>query len=380
MSLEMMREVREAIVELGGETLKRCMACGLCSGLCPWGSVNSPFVSRKVIRMAAQGMEGFENEDLLFACTTCSICVKNCPRKVELIDGYRAMRTLMMETGIVPPGLRPIVGATRAQGNPWSGEREDRFKWAEDLSLPLYDGTQEFFLSLCCTVNYDPRGQKVARALIKVLDAAGVSYGIIGTQESCCGESIGKIGCQELYEGLADDNLKLWRDKGVKKILTVSPHCHTAYVNEYGQFGGDFEVVHYTMILADLLTQGKLELEPNLKAKVIYHDPCYLGRHQGIYHEPREILAALPEADLLEFSMNREWSMCCGGGGGRIWMETPPAKRFSEIKIRRAAALGAEIMAISCPYCLSMFEDAVKQTNNEQIICKDIIELVAEAL
>ncbi len=380
MSIEMMREIREAIIELGGETLKRCMACGLCSGLCPWGTVGSPFVSRKVINMAAQGMEGFEDEDVLFACTTCSLCVDNCPRKVELIDGFRAIRTLMVETGSVPPGLRPIVGATRAQGNPWSGEREDRFKWAEDLNLPLFDGGQEYFLSLCCTNNYDPRGQKVARALIKVLEAAGISYGVIGPEESCCGESIGKIGSQELYESLANSNIKLWREKGVKKILTVSPHCYTAFADDYGQFGGDVEVVHYTQLLGELLADGKLELKPSLQAKVIYHDPCYLGRHQGQYAQPREALAALSETTLMEFPMNREWSMCCGGGGGRIWMETLPEKRFSEIKTRQAAQLGAEVMALSCPYCLSMFEDAVKQTGNEQIACKDIIELVAEAL
>jgi len=375
-----MREINEAIMTIGGETLKRCMQCGLCSGLCPWGEVNSPFLTRRVILMGQLGMEGFEKEDILFACTTCSMCVDNCPRKVEIIDVIQAMRTLIVETGSAPAGLRPVLGSTRAQGNPWSGEREDRFAWAEGLDLPIFDGSQEFFLSFCCTNNYDPRGQKVARALVKVLEAAGVGYGIIGPEESCCGESVSKIGDQELFEGLAQENIKLWRQKGVKKILTVSPHCHSTFTNDYCEFDPDFEVVHYTQLLARLLAEGRLKFGNEQPAKVIYHDPCYLGRHQQIYEEPRQALAAIPGLEPAEFPANRESAMCCGGGGGRIWMETLPENRFSEIKARQAAEAGARVLAVACPYCLSLFEDAMKQTGNEQIACKDIIELVAEAL
>ncbi len=379
MAVTPMLEMNEAIVAMGGETLNSCMQCGLCAGLCPWTKVNSPFVVRKLIRMGQLGMEGFESDDVLFACTTCSLCVNNCPREVGIIDVIRAMRYMMVDAGMAPASLRPILGSVHANGNPWSGEREKRFDWAADLNLPVFDGSQEYFLSICCTSNYDPRGQAIAKALIKVLEAAGVSYGIIGPEESCCGEAVRKIGDEELFGSLVEKNTKLWAKKGVKKILTTSPHCYTTFTKDYPEFGAEVEVVHSSQLLAQLIDEGKIKLGNELKAKVAYHDPCYLGRHSDIFDQPRHVVAALG-GEVVEFPVSRGLALCCGGGGGRLWMETEPENRFSETKANQAAEAGAEVLATACPYCVSMFEDAMKNTGHEDIKVKDIIELAAEAL
>lgn len=379
MAVTPMLEMNEAIVAMGGETLNHCMQCGLCAGLCPWTKVNSPFVVRKLIRMGQLGMEGFESDDVLFACSTCSLCVNNCPRQVGIIDVIRSMRYMMVDAGMAPASLRPVLGSVHANGNPWSGEREKRFDWAEGLNLPIFDGSQEYFLSICCTSNYDPRGQKVAQALIKVLEAAGVSYGIIGIEESCCGESVRKIGDEEMFGNLVEKNSKLWAEKGVKKILTTSPHCYTTFTQDYPEFGTEVEVVHTSQLLAQLIADGKVSLSGDLAKKIIYHDPCYLGRHSDIYDEPRQVLDALGSENM-SFAKEKGLSLCCGAGGGRLWMETEPENRFSDAKATEAVEAGAEMIASACPYCLSMFEDSVKSINHEEIECRDLIELVAEAL
>ena len=381
MAVTPMYEMNEAIVAMGGETLNSCMQCGLCAGLCPWTKVDSPFVVRKLIRMGQLGLEGFESDDILFACTTCRLCVNNCPREVGIIDVIRSMRYMMVDAGSAPASLRPILGSIHSNGNPWSGSRDERFAWAEGLDLPLFDGSQEYFLSICCTSNYDPRGQKTAQALIKVLTGAGVSFGVIGPEESCCGESARKIGDEELFGHLAESNIKLWQAKGVKKIITNSPHCYTTFTQEYPEMGAEVEVIHHSQLLATLIVEGKIKLSGELKAKMIFHDPCYLGRHSDLYDEPRQVLEAIPGAELAEFPHVRGLALCCGAGGGRLWMETAPENRFSDNKANQAGESGAQIIATACPYCLSMFEDSLKNTGHaDDIQAKDLAELLAAVI
>ncbi|MCB2188782.1 MAG: (Fe-S)-binding protein [Deltaproteobacteria bacterium] len=374
-------EVAEAIAAMGGETITQCMQCGLCSGLCPWPAVDSPFRTRKLMRMGQMGLEGFESDDILYACTTCKLCVNNCPREVGIIDVVKAMRAMIAESGAAPQSLRTIMGSLHAQGNPWSGDRDSRLAWAAGLDLPIFDGSQEYFLSICCTSAYDPRSQAIAKALVKVLNAAGVSYGVIGNEESCCGESLRKMGGEEQFLKLAEKNIKLFQDKGVKKILVTSPHCLMTYTQEYPELGGEFEVVHYSQLLQELLAEGKLKLSTDFAKKVIYHDPCYLGRHNGVYDAPREVLAAVPGVETLEFGRQKAYAQCCGGGGGRLWMETEPEQRFSTHKVREAVAKGAEVVAMACPYCVNMFNDSAKTENvDDKLAVKDLVEIVAEAL
>ena len=383
MSVTPFMEVNQAIAAMGGDTLNNCMQCGLCAGLCPWGRVveGSPFVVRKLIRMGQLGLEGFESDEILYACTTCNLCVKNCPRQVKIIDVIRAMRSMIAETGAIPQNLRPILGSVHSQGNPWAEDRSKRINWTQGLEVPTFGPDTEYFLFICCTSAFDQRSQKIARAIVELLRAAGVSFGIIGNEESCCGESVRKIGDEALFTKLAGQNIALFKEKGVKKIITTSPHCFTTFSKEYPELGGQFEVQHYSQFLSKLVQEGKLTPKNALDKKVVYHDPCYLGRHNEVYGDPRDLLKAIPGLELMEFSQNKAFSLCCGGGGGRLWMETKPEQRFSDKKMIEAADRGAQVLATACPYCITLFEDSRKGTGKEeQIEVKDLTELLQASL
>jgi len=374
-------EVNEALVAMGAEKLNLCMQCGMCAGSCPWRIVEGPFNIRRLIRMAQLGVEGYESDDILYGCTTCNKCVLKCPRGVTIIDVVRAMRSMIAETGAIPGVLRTTTGSVHSNGNPWSEPREKRTAWMEGLDVPIFGEGTEYLLFVCCTSAYDARGQKIARAMVKVLSAAGVSFGVIGEEESCCSESVRKIGDEELFMNTAQKNIKLYKEKGVKKIIATSPHCYYTFTKEYPEFGGDFEVVHYIQLLAGLLEEGTLKLSGTLDKKVTYHDPCYLGRHNDIYDEPRALISAVTGGNLVEMKRVRNESLCCGAGGGRLWMETKPEWRFSDIRIHEACETGAPILATACPYCISMLEDSRKTVNKEdEIEIKDISELIAEVL
>jgi len=205
--------------------------------------------------------------------------VDRCPRGVEIIENIRGMRSMMAEAGTIPPSLKPIAGSLHAQGNPWSGERDKRTDWIKDVEVPTFSEDTEYFLSVCCTSCFDVRSQNIARSVVKSLQAAGVSFGIIGNEESCCGESIRKIGDEELFQRLAKSNIDLYKSKGVKKIIVTSPHSLFTFKEEYPELGGEYEVFHYSEILAQAIADGKLSLSGDDLGSVALHDPCYLGRH-----------------------------------------------------------------------------------------------------
>ena len=372
-------EVNEALVAMGAEKLNLCMQCGMCAGSCPWRIVDGPFNIRRLIRMAQLGVEGYESADILYGCTTCNKCVLRCPRGVTIIDIVKAMRAMIAETGAIPGVLRTITGSVHSNGNPWSEPREKRTEWTEGLDVPIFDENTEYFLFVCCTSAYDVRSRNIARAIVKVLKAADVSFGVIGEEENCCGESVRKIGDEELFMNTAQKNISLYKEKSVKKIITTSPHCFYTFTNEYPEMGGEFEVIHYTQLLKQLLDAGKLKLTGTIDQKITYHDPCYLGRHSKVYDEPREVISMLSGDNLVEMKRIRDDSLCCGGGGGRLWMETKPEWRFSDLRIHEACETGATILATACPYCINMLEDSRKTTNSEDAIeVKDVSELVAD--
>ncbi len=374
-------EVNQALVAMGAEKLNLCMQCGMCAGSCPWRIVDGPFNVRRLIRMAQLGVEGYESDDILYGCTTCNKCVLKCPRGVTIIDVVRSMRAMIAETGAIPAVLRTATGSVHSNGNPWSEPREKRTKWAADMDVPRFDGSQEYFLFICCTSCFDVRSQNIAKSIVSVLKKLGVSFGIIGEEENCCGESIRKMGAEELFMKTAEKNIDLYQSKGVKKIITTSPHCYYTFTKEYRELGADFEVYHYTQIIGELFSEGKIDLKKGISKKVTYHDPCYLGRHSEVYEIPREILGRLSDGNLYEMKRNKKESLCCGGGGGRLWMETKPEWRFSDLRIKEAVELGAEVLATACPYCISMLEDSRKTTNNEEkIVIKDISELLNESI
>jgi Fe-S oxidoreductase len=364
---------------MGGEDLNLCMQCGLCAGLCPWRDVGGEFYVRQMIRMGQLGVEGYESDDVLYGCTTCNKCVINCPRGVKIIDIMRSMRSIIAETGAIPGPLKTMLGSCHSHGNPWSEPREKRMDWAKDLDLPEFTPDKEYLLFVCCTSCYDQRSRNVARSLVQLLNQAGVSYGVLGEEQNCCGESARKIGGEEVFTALMEKNINLFGDKEAKKVIVTSPHCYYTFTQEYPELGGaDFEVVHASQLLQQLVDQGKLSPSGYGK-KVAYHDPCYLGRHSEIYDQPREVLKKAG-ADMVALPREKKWALCCGGGGGRLWMETEPEQRFSTHRVREAAESGAEVLATACPYCISMLEDSAKGEGLEgKLEVKELAEILAES-
>jgi len=376
------KEIIDVIKENGGDAFKRCFQCGLCDTVCPWNRVRQ-FSMRKIVRQATFGMTEIESEDI-WRCTTCGRCPQRCPRDVRQIESGVALRRIATEYGVFPASVKPIrtiSGSLIGEGNPLNEERKNRAKWAEGLSVNTFTEGMEILYFPGCYLAYDPRLKKVAKATATILNAAGVDYGILGSKENCCGESIRKTGDEELFKRLARENIKSFIDNGVKKILVSSPHCYHTFKNEYPEFRVDFEVVHITQFLFELINEGRLELKGEFAKKVAYHDPCYLGRHNGIYDEPRGILKKVPGLELRELPDNRVDSLCCGGGGGRIWMETPKGERFCDIRAEQAKEVGAEVLATACPYCITNFEDSRLNLGFEESLeIKDITEIIQEMI
>ncbi len=378
-------EMRDYIVEMGAETVNWCMQCGLCTNLCPWrlvpGETSESFNIRHMQRLGQMGMEGFEDEKVLFACSTCSMCQTNCPRGVKIVDNVRAMRSSIVGGGMVPANLRPILGSAHANGNPWSGPREKRTDWQAGLDIPAFGPDTEYFLFVCCHSCYDPRSTKVAQSIAALLKAGGVSFGVIGNDESCCGESMRKLGDEELFQKLAQSNIELFNGKGVKKIITTSPHCLWTFKNEYPEMGGEWEVIHYTELLTQLVADGKLSFSKGAGKKIAFHDPCYLGRHSQVYDAPRRLLSGIAGDDAVELGRSREMSLCCAGGGGRIWAEVPMGERFGELRVTDALGQGAAMLTTSCPYCLNMLTDACNSLGKQDDLeITELSEVLAAAL
>jgi len=376
------KEIVDVIKASGGEAFKRCFQCGLCDVVCPWNRVIT-FSMRRIVRQATFGLTEIESEDI-WRCTTCGRCPQQCPRDVQQIESGVALRRIATEYGVFPTPVKPIRTVRAGlvgEGNPFGEERKERADWAKGLSVKTFTEGMEILYFPGCYLSYDPRLKKVAAATANILNRAGVDFGILGEKESCCGESIRKTGDEEVFKRLARENIKTFIDNGVKKILVSSPHCYHTFKNEYPEFMVDFEVVHISQYLCELMNEGRLELTKAYGKKVTYHDPCYLGRHNGIYDEPRKALIKVPGLELNEMPESRKDSLCCGGGGGRIWMETPKGERFSDLRLDQAVEVGAEELVTCCPYCITNFEDSkLNLEDGETIEIKDITEIIQEAI
>jgi len=375
------KEAIDVILEAGGDPLKLCYQCGLCTGTCPWNTVRS-FMVRRIMHEAQLGATDFAAEDV-WICATCGACVQRCPRGVEIIDVMRALRRAIVSLGIgiIPDALRISAKNIAGVGNPFGEGSEKRDDWANDLKVKKFAPETEILYFPCCVPSYDPDTKTVARANAMIFNKLGIDYGLIGTEVKCCGEAIRKAGHEETFQSLAQSNIALFNSKGVKTVVVSSPHCYHTFKNEYPELGSKFEVLHTTQYLASLIEQGKLKLSREINKKVIYSDPCYLGRHNKVYDKPRKVLQSIPGLELMEFPDAREGCICCGGGGGRIWMETPKGERFSDIKVQQALEKGADIIALACPYCFLNYRDSVLSMGKaEAIQVKDISELVAEAI
>ena len=383
--MEAVAPIAEIIAEVkasGGQSAKFCYQCGKCDVVCPWNRVRA-FSIRKIVRQAALGLPEIELEDM-WRCTTCGNCQTQCPRGVGQIPVGVALRRIAAGYGVLPEaarGVRTAAASLATDGNPINGARAERDAWANGLQIKPFQEGMEFLYYVGCYHSYDPRMRRAAVATAKILERAGVDFGILGAKESCCGESIRRTGNEERWRALAKDNVKTFIDAGVKKILVSSPHCYHTFKNEYPELMVRFEVVHTTELLLQLIEDGRLKLGTELRQTVTFHDPCYLGRHNGIFDPPRELLAKVPGLELREMADNRKNSLCCGGGGGRIWMDTPKSERFADLRLEQARQVKADVLVTSCPYCISNFEESrLGLEEGEGPIVEDITETIARAL
>jgi len=376
------KEVIDEVKESGGEAVSFCYQCGKCDTVCPWNNVTS-FSMRRLIREATFGLSEIERDEI-WRCTTCGKCPQRCPRDVKQIDDMVALRRIATKYGVFAGPVKPyriVSSGLTGQGNPFNEDRKTRAAWAEGLSVKPFTEGMEFLYFPGCYLCYDPRLKKVAKATVAVLQKAGVDFGILGEKENCCGESIRKTGNEEVFKRLARENIKAFIDSGVKKILVSSPHCYHTFKNEYPEFKANFEIIHISQYLFELLEKGKLTITKPYKKKVTYHDPCYLGRHNGIFDEPREVLKKIPGLELVELPESRLDSLCCGMGGGRIWAETEKHERFSNLRVEQAIGVEAKELVTACPYCITALEDSRLVMNHaDDIEIKDITEIIQEVI
>ena len=374
------KEVIEEVKRNGGERVKYCYQCGKCDALCPWNRVRI-FSMRRLIRDAAFGLSEIEKEDI-WRCTTCGRCVLMCPRDVRQIDDIVAVRRMATSYGVFPSSIKAykqVATYLSSKGNPFNEDPKDRAKWAEGLDIRIFEEGMEVLYFTCCYLCYDQRLKNIARSTALFLKKAKVNFGILGEAESCCGESIRKTGNESLFRRLAKENIKKFIDFGVKTIVVSSPHCYYTFKNEYPSFSAKFEVFHISEYIKELIDSKRLKIEKEYKAKITYHDPCYLGRHSNIFDEPRDILKSVKGLEIFELPENRLASLCCGMGGGRIWAETEKNERFSNIRVEEAVKLGAEELVTSCPYCISALEDSkLIMGYDDKLRIKDLAELINE--
>ena len=372
----------------------RCFRCGYCKLTDGYSQLNCPSYSRFRLETFSPGgmmwliRAWMENKikwtdsfsKILYSCTTCNSCVEHC--KFEFSDDITniilAAREEMIENGLVLPRVARFLGNVEVTGNPYRALQTDRDKWAEGRRVPRYEG-QEYLYYVGCVGSYDERGQEVARALSDVLLEADLSFGILGSKEACDGNEVKMLGEKRLFEILAERNTKTFNDLGIKRIITLSPHSYNSFKKYYPD---SIEIFHYTQILSALIEGGKLDVSKGFNAKVTYHDPCFLGRHNSEYESPRKILNAIPGVELVEMERNREDAFCCGGGTGNFQTDFFGGGEFSpaRIRVREAYETGANILAVACPTCMVMLSDAVKSEElEEKLVVKDISEIVRES-
>ena len=363
--------------------LLRCIQCGKCTGGCPVSTTSGLNVRQLLNEALLQPNLVFSPEGSeLWQCTTCLTCSLRCPKGIKPLDVIIQIRGQLIESGRIQPTMRDALESVFLHGNPWGKPREKRTDWAADLQVKTagVDAQLDLVYYVGCAAAYDPRVQKLAKAMVRVLGEAGVKFGLLGNEESCCGNEVRRMGEVGLFEELVESNCQLFKERGVRRLLTTSPHCFNVFKNEYSGFGG--EICHYTQILWELIEEQRLSFSKELNWRVTYHDPCFLGKQNGIFDEPRWILEKIPGLELVEMDRNRERSLCCEGGGGHMWIEALiPQERLAEVRVKDAVDLEAEVLVTACPFCLLTLEDAVKITGNEERLrVLDLIEIVEAAI
>ncbi len=383
-----------------------CTECARCSDACPATFTGKPLDPRLVMHnikvnllkngpiMAKDGavvlpltggeQEGSVAEEVIWDCTTCGACIQVCPVFIEQFPRIIDMRRNLVETRAkFPEELLTFFENIEQRSNPWGIAPSDRTKWAAEINAPLFeDGKTEYLFYVGCFGAYDARYRQVTLALTRILDAAGISWGILGKDELCCGDSLRRLGNEYVFDRMARENVRMFTEKGVKKVITQCPHCFNALKNDYRQYGLELEVIHHSQLINDLIADGRLKLDgaPDL-GKVVFHDSCYLGRYNDIYEAPRRALTRATGRVPAEMPRRREQSFCCGAGGGRMWLEENVGKHINVVRVEEALGQEADAVCVCCPYCLTMFEDGLKDINAEDKLgVLDLAEIVDRSL
>lgn len=365
-----------------------CYQCGKCTGGCPVSLKSKLNIRRLMIEgILGRQLDRITEREELWDCTTCKTCTLRCPRGLKPMDLVIGMRGTLVEEGHIPKTLIDAMENVYKYANPWGKPKNKRAEWTQELpeGLKVKDLSQgeraEYLYFTGCAASFDPRIQQVARAFVTVLHATEVDFGILGNDEQCCGNEIRRMGESGLFEMLVEENVKRLESCQVEQIVTLCPHGFNALKNEYPQ--GKFNLLHGTQLLSKCLNEGKLSFSQEIKKAVTYHDPCFLGKQNSIFDEPRSLLQAIPGITFKELDRSRERSLCCEGGGGRMWVESSSetGQRLAEVRVNDAVELGAEILVTACPFCVLTLEDAVKTSGHEDHIrVMDVAELLAEAI
>ena len=376
--------------------LVTCTECGRCQSQCPAWNTGKPLSPKLVImdlrdelfRNDRQGLvPNVITDDVLWACTTCGACVEECPVDIEHVDAIIDMRRyqVLIESKF-PPEAALMLRNVENRGDPWGLGAAKRLEWTEslDFEVPVVEGTipddVEYLFWVGCAGALDERARKTTQSIARLLHLAGVSFAVLGPAESCTGDPVRRLGNEYLFQTQAQQNIETLNGAGVKKIVASCPHCFNSISKEYPALGGNFEVIHHSELLGTLVAEGKLRPQ-HFEAKVTYHDPCYLGRHNQVYGPPRSVIESVPGVSTIEMGRCRERSFCCGAGGARMWLEEHQGKRINLERTDEALATGADVVSTACPYCLIMLDDAVKERGrDEDVKVLDVAQLLERSM
>jgi Fe-S oxidoreductase len=381
-----------------------CTECGRCQSVCPAVATGKPLNPRQVVHdikvnlLAGRGGrdsfeppraligagEGSVAEEAIWSCTSCGACMSVCPVQIEHTPKIvKLRRHLVQEQAKFPEELLTLFENIEGRSNPWGIAPSDRAKWQGTLEVQKFDADNcEYLFYVGCAGSFDSRQKQVTVAVAGILNAAGVSWGTLGKDEPCCGDSLRRLGNEYVFDTIARRNVELFKDRRVVKVITACPHCFTTLKNDYRQYGLELEVLHHSELIDSLLGSGKLKLNRQVAdfGKIVFHDSCYLGRHNDVYQPPRQVIAAATGRPPVELERNQEKSFCCGAGGGRMWMEEQQGTRINLNRIEEALTANPDTLCTSCPFCLTMFSDGLKDVKAERTQVKDIAEVVAEAV
>jgi len=384
-----------------------CTECGRCQQACPAASTGKALNPRLIIHSIKENLLGNGaaykkaqqkasppligadpvkscSEAALWSCTSCGACMQSCPVFIEHLPKIVKMRRhlVQMEANF-PEELLNLFENMEQRSNPWGMAPSERSKWSSQLNLKSFEaGSTEYLLFVGCSGAFDARNKQVTVALTRVLDAAGVSYGIFGKDEKCCGESVRRLGNEYLFDLMAKESVQQFQARGVTKVITQCPHCFNTLKNDFRQYGLELEVVHHSELIKELIDQRRLSLDPQVKdlGSVAFHDSCYLGRYNDVYEAPRAVIREVTGAPVKELERSRENAFCCGAGGGRMWLEEHEGTPINRNRVKEALAQKPSTICVSCPFCMTMFEDGLKEFEGSRAQVKDIAEVVALGL